>query len=212
MVYHYESDFSNHVHQLVVSISNHLYLLKNEEINYQKKSFNINFKNHSKSKKCHLVNCIIKDHFSGASYGEIYSTDQLFSIEKFLFNAWKIKEVYKFHGLPEFLMVPKSVIEHFPGIANIFKYTNVRLIETTSGFHSGAPIIIKEWEKQVCYAPMLYKLLSFSKLQENIEYFNNKINSFKSDNSDLSKIDKWSNNINRTNIITNETDFFKIFN
>lgn len=59
---------------------------------------------------------------------------------------------------------------------------------------------------------MLYKLLSFSKLQENIEYFNNEINSFKLHNSDSSKIEKWSSNLNQTNIITNETDFFKIFN
>ncbi|EQA61962.1 hypothetical protein [Leptospira alexanderi] len=212
MIYHYESYFSNHVHQLVVSISKHLFLLKNEEIKYQKKSFDINLKNYSKSTKSHLVHCFIKDHFSGASYGEIYSTDQLFSIEKFLFNAWKIKKIYKFHGLPEFLMVPKSVIEHFPEITNIFNHTNIKLIETKSGFQSGAPIIIKEWEKQVCYAPMLYKLLSFSKLQENIEYFNNEINSFKLDNSDSSKIKKWSSNLNQTNIITNETDFFKIFN
>ncbi|MBM9501672.1 hypothetical protein JWG44_15565 [Leptospira sp. 201903071] len=109
-------------------------------------------------------------------------------------------------------MIPKNVIEHFPGIVNIFKYTNIKLIETTSGFQSGAPIIIKEWEKQVGYAPMLYKLFPFSKLQENIEYFNNEINSFKSENTNLSKIDKWLNNLNQTNIITNETDFFKIFN
>lgn len=64
-----------------------------------------------------------------------------------MFNAWKIKKIYKFHGLPEFLMVPKSVIEHFPEITNIFKHTNIKLIETKSGFQSGAPIIIKEWEK-----------------------------------------------------------------
>ncbi len=56
------------------------------------------------------------------------------------------------------------------------------------------------------------KLLSFSKLQENIEYFNNEINSYKSNNSDTSKIDKWSDNLNQTNIIINETDFLKIFN
>ncbi|MGQ2816099.1 hypothetical protein [Leptospira interrogans] len=208
MIYHYESDYSNHAHQLVVSISKHLYLLKNEEIKYQRKSFDITFKNHSKSTKRHLVHCIIKDHFSGASYGEVYATDQSFSIEKFLLNAWKIKKNYKFHGLPEYLMVPKNVIEHFPAIVNIFKHTNVKLIETTSGFQSGAPIIIKEWEKQIGYAPILYKLFSFRKLQENIEYFNNEINSY---NSDISKIDKWFNNLNQTNIITNEVDFFKIF-
>ncbi|WP_235596212.1 hypothetical protein [Leptospira weilii] len=156
MLYHYVSDFSNHVHQLVVSISKHLYLLKNEEIKYQKKSFDLTLKNYSKSTKRHLIHCIIKDHFSGASYGEIHSTDQHFSIEKFLLNAWKIKKGYKFHGLPKCLMAPKSVIEHFPGLGNIFKHTNIKLIETTSGFQSGAPIIIKEWEKQIGYAPILY--------------------------------------------------------
>lgn len=65
MIYHYESYFSNHVHQLVVSISKHLYLLKNKEIKYQKKFFNINLKNYSKSTKSHLVRCIIEDYFSG---------------------------------------------------------------------------------------------------------------------------------------------------
>lgn len=213
MMYNYVSKCSNHVHQLVVSISNHLYLLKNGEMGYQKKSFGLNLKNYHKSSKRHIIHYIIKDHFSGAIYGELYPTDKVQSLDKFLFNAWRIKKDYKFHGLPECLLVPKTVIGYYPNIVKLFKNTNIRYEEAMSGFHAGAPTVIKEWEKQIGYAnTIIYGNLSFGKLQENIEHFNNSLNSHKSNGSGMSKIDKWNTNLDKINTITNETEFFNIFN
>ena len=61
---HYYSDFPNQVHQLNVSLSKNYHLLKDGSIKYQEKKFNINFKNHEKTGKRHLINFVIRDRFT----------------------------------------------------------------------------------------------------------------------------------------------------
>ncbi|EMF80887.1 hypothetical protein LEP1GSC188_3146 [Leptospira weilii serovar Topaz str. LT2116] len=96
----------------------------------------------------------------------------------------------------------------YDGQKNVLEFS---LNDVQAFFPLSEDTIFARRKQQNTTVDMLYKLFSFRKLQESIEYFNNEINSYKSNDSDISKIDKWFNNLNQTNIITNEADFLKIF-
>lgn len=72
----YKSDYPNQVHQLNMSISQNYYLLKNGEIKYQLKKFDINWNNYERTGKRHIVNFLIRDHFSNCFYAEIYPIER----------------------------------------------------------------------------------------------------------------------------------------
>ncbi|RZJ90594.1 MAG: hypothetical protein EOO20_07675 [Chryseobacterium sp.] len=77
-MYHtYKSDYPNQVHQLNFSISQNYHILKNGDIKYQVKKFDVNWSNYSKSGKIHLINYLIRDHFSGCFYAEVYPIDEV---------------------------------------------------------------------------------------------------------------------------------------
>jgi len=81
----YQSRCPNEIHQLIVSVSKHLYILKNGQITYQKKSLDVDLFNCKHSSKEHVVHYLIKDHFSGALYGEVAQSSNLLSLGEFLY-------------------------------------------------------------------------------------------------------------------------------
>jgi len=105
----YQSDYGNQVHQLIVSVSKHFYIKKDGHIYYQKKALEIDLIRLDKSKINHVVHYLIRDHFSGTFYGEVSQSNNLMPVGEFLFNAWKQKEIDIFCGIPEFIILPKTV-------------------------------------------------------------------------------------------------------
>lgn len=92
----YQSKCPNDVHQLVVSVSKHLYILKNGQVTYQKKPLEVDLLNCRDSTKDHVVHYLIKDHFSGALYGEVSPSSNLLSLGEFLYRAWSPKKSVRF--------------------------------------------------------------------------------------------------------------------
>ncbi len=133
----YKTDYSNQVHQLAVSVSKHYWLTTDKTIRYQVKPYEINLAKLKSAKKNHFVHYIIRDHFSGVIYSEVIPSKKLIPVEEFLFRAWSQKEKFVFCGLPEYLTVPATVENHFPGIKEKVALLGVDLIKVTSGFQSG---------------------------------------------------------------------------
>ena len=59
------SEYSNQLHQLLVSVSKHLYFGSDGQVKYQEKPMEVNISNCSKSRREHLVYYILRDHYSG---------------------------------------------------------------------------------------------------------------------------------------------------
>ena len=66
MFVRYQSDYPNQVHQLIVSVSKHLYITARGEIRFQKKAFDVSLDKIGKLPKEHLVHYLLRDHYSGA--------------------------------------------------------------------------------------------------------------------------------------------------
>jgi hypothetical protein len=146
---HYQSNYSNEVHQLLVCVSKHLYVTKTGLIKYQQKAFDLSLAKVEKAEKEHLVHYLIRDHFSGVFYAEIHSCMALIPIEEFLFRAWSPKQDYPFHGMPECILVPKTVSDKFPSVNRLIGEYAIESIEVTSGFQSGTIQDVKTWESHV---------------------------------------------------------------
>jgi hypothetical protein len=146
---HYQSNYSNEVHQLIVCVSKHLYATKTGLIKQQQKSFDLSLAKVDKTEKEHVVHYLIRDHFSGVFYAEIHSSKALIPVEEFLFRAWSPKQDYPFHGMPECILVPKTVSDRFPSINRLICEYDIAPIEVTCGFQSGTIQDVKTWESHV---------------------------------------------------------------
>lgn len=146
----YQSKCPNDVHQLVVSVSKHLYILKNGQVTYQKKPLEVDLLNCRDSTKDHVVHYLIKDHFSGALYGEVSPSSNLLSLGEFLYRAWSPKEKCSFCGFPQGVILPKTVISVFPGVVNLLDALGIMTRTATSGFHAGIRDV-RTWEDYIRY-------------------------------------------------------------
>lgn len=154
----YQSDYPNQVHQLSFYISKNYYILKNGEIKYQQKKFDVNWKNYSKTNKRHIVNFVIRDHFSNCFYAETFPIDQVPHIKEFLFNAWREKKHFRFCGIPDYLICSKQVLDAFTELSkNLSKNTELILQPADQGFSTGVRAT-RDWEEN-------YKYCSYENLQ-----------------------------------------------
>jgi tetratricopeptide (TPR) repeat protein len=201
----YSTDFPNQVHQLLVTVSRHLYVLKNGEVHYQKKPFEVDLKNVIKSSKVHIVHYILKDHYSGLFYAELCTQHDLISIEEFLYRAWSRKDNFTFCGMPVLLTVPKSVIDFAPGLISLLNALQINIVEPTSGYQAGVREI-RTWENEIRIAPAFNPMLkSFDALKDfTLELIRN----LNSSGGKKSKISKWSALIEKIYLPT-DLGFFK---
>ena len=168
----YRTDYSNHVHMLLVSISKHLYILKNRTLKYQKKKMDYNLKNFHKADRELVVHYLIPEHISGVFYGEIHSSIKMIPVEEFLYRAWSEKQNFKFCGLPTILSVPKTIESE--ELLNLVTGLSIKPINPTGGFMGGIKHL-KIWEDRVCHMDykkyyLTKKSLTFKELQQlNIE-------------------------------------------
>ncbi len=206
----YKSDYPNQVHQLNLSISQNHYLLKNGEIKYQIKKFDVNWKNYQQSGKKHLVNFLIRDHFSNCFYAEIHSIDKMPHIKDFLFNTWRKKDNYDFCGFPDTLILGKHIIEKFPEIKNLEKNIGINLQLATSGFTTGIRSL-RDWENEIKFVTAIYTdCQSIKDFQNNNEFICREINSKDTEKTEPNLL-KWSNNISKVRLINDKKEFDKFF-
>ncbi len=150
MMHRYRSDYSNQVHQLVVSMSRHYYVTKQGKYQYQKKPFEVQLG--AQGTRLHAVHYVIRDHFSGLFYAEISDSDHLIPIEDFLYRAWCKKTEHPFHGIPEAISVPKTVQNVWPLVTELLMQSGIEVIDVTSGFQGGVRDI-RTWEDNLRYGP-----------------------------------------------------------
>jgi hypothetical protein len=147
----YQSDYANQVHQLIVSVSRHLWVTKEGLLRYQHKPFEVSLAKLARAEKRHIVHYLIRDHHSGLLYAEIAVAPQLFSTREFLLRAWSRKDRLSFSGVPDALTVPKSVADAFPELLPWLDELDVEIIAATSGFQAGVRDL-KTWEEKVRHA------------------------------------------------------------
>jgi len=135
------TEYSNELHQLLVSVSKHLYFGSDGNARYQSKPMDVNIKNFHKSNKDHLVYYILRDHFSGTFTFQIASTKRLIPLVDFLHYAWsKDAGEEKFiYGMPDSIFVPQMISTEglFSGLSNL----NINPLNPPSGFASGIRVI-----------------------------------------------------------------------
>ncbi len=137
MIKRYQSDYSNEVHQLIVSPSKHYYVTNSGVFKYQKKPFELKLEKIDQAKKIHTIHYLLRDHFSGLFYWEICSSNALIPIYEFLYRAWSKKKFHPLYGIPDFMTVPKNVQSYFPGLIRFIEKIDVTYIKVTSGFQGG---------------------------------------------------------------------------
>lgn len=168
----YRTLYSNHVHLLLVSVSKHLYILKDRTLKYQKKKMEFSLKNLQKAERELVIHYLIFDHLSGLLYGEIHSSKRMIPVEEFLFRAWSKKANFEFCGLPTILSVPKTIENG--ELLNFITQLEIEPINPSGGFMGGVRHL-NLWEKAVITHNLSYSFcnnqqLSFEELQRrNIE-------------------------------------------
>ncbi len=163
----YRTEYSNHAHLLLVSVSRHLYILKNRTLKYQKKKMEYNLKNLKKAERELIIHYLIADHFSGVFYGEIHSMNKLVPIKEFLHRAWSKKESYGFCGMPTKLSIPKTIESE--GLLKLIINLGIEPFHSTGGFMGGVKHL-STWEDRVFQFDFSYdyrnkRQLTFEELQ-----------------------------------------------
>ena len=205
-VMRYRTDYPNQVHQLLITVSRHLYVLKNGEFSYQKKPFEFDLRNVNKSAKTHFIHYFLKDHYSGVFYVEMCTQFDLIPVDEFLFRAWSKKEDTVFCGIPDIVIVPKSVQEFGPGISSLLKALQVKQIEPNSGYQAGVKEI-SFWEKEIRIAPVFdAKLKSFAALRRSTSQLIGRM--IRSGRDKKSRVEKWNEKIDKVYLPT-DLHFFK---
>jgi tetratricopeptide (TPR) repeat protein len=204
------TEYSNQLHQLLVSVSQHLYFGKDGHVKYQKKPMDINIKNCHKSRKEHLVYYILRDHFSGTFAFRIATTKRLISLADFLYYAWNEDpgEEKFIWGIPDFIFIPQMIATE--NLLSGLNTLNVKSLNPPSGFASGIRVI-RDIENDLCFfmrETVDYSLEGLDKLRFKVyEYL---INSSYRDN----KFSKWKASLppqNHPRTVPAYSDFISLF-
>jgi hypothetical protein len=132
----------------VVSVSKHISITKAGRLKFQKKPLDVTLANVARSDREHVVHYMIRDHFSGAFYGEICSSLSLMPVEAFLLRAWAEKDNYLFCGVPDYISIPKTVGTAFQTVYKFVDEFGIEILEVTSGFQGGIRDI-RTWEDYI---------------------------------------------------------------
>lgn len=209
MYHSYKSDYPNQVHQLNFSISQNHYLLKNGEIKYQQKKFEVNWSNYEKTGKRHLVNYLIRDHFSNCFYAELHPIDQLPTLSDFLFNAWRPKDSYEFCGIPTVLIIGRNIVDRFPEILQFEKNTKLHLELAQNGFATGIRSL-RDWEQNIRYFSFYEDCKDIQGFQQNIEFICRDLNLRKTGKTTENLL-KWLDNNPQCSVVDDKDVFEKLF-
>lgn len=148
MINRYSSPYPNYIHQLFVTPSRHLHVLKDGRLKWQDKAIEVKLGNLEQSEKEHVVHYILADHTSAAFYAELRTSKSLLPPEEFLKRAWSPKSDFFFKGIPEHLIVPAGILSKYPEVKELLGQLNVGLVPPSSGFYAGVHQV-RNWEKDV---------------------------------------------------------------
>ena len=154
----YQSPYPNYIHQLFITPSKHLYVLKDQRLKWQDKAMDTKLEKIEKADKEHVIYYIVADHYSSAFYTELRTNKTLLSPIEFLIRAWKKKSENFFHGVPGQLIVPTTVSKKYPEIKNWLQQLNVGIVPPDSGFYAGIHQV-RNWEKEVAGIISFHKFL-----------------------------------------------------
>lgn len=211
MIHSYKSDYPNQVHQLNISICKSYYLNKNDEIKHQKKKFDINWQNYTKTGKRHLVHYLIRDHFSNCFYAEIHPINEMPSLKDFLFKAWNKKKNFEFYGIPKTLFLSQNILKENPDILNFEKNIKGFHIELVKNGFGSAIRSIRDWERCISFFLLFDNYNTISDFNNNNEYFCRHFNLRKNSKKKESNLEKWSKNKPKGALITEKKEFESLF-
>lgn len=148
MLNRYSSPYPNYIHQLFVTPSKHLYVLKDKRLKLQSKAMEVKLDGIEECEREHVVHYILADHTSAAFYAELGTSQTLMDPTAFLTRAWSQKPDFFFHGVPDNLIVPTAVSNKYPQVRDWLTPLNVRIVPPPSGFYAGIHQV-RNWEKDV---------------------------------------------------------------
>lgn len=174
----------NESHQLLVSVSKHLYVLKSGDVTYQKKAMDVNLKNYRRTGREHILHYIIRDEASRMMYVELHGGNSPAPIMDFLCRAWREKYNFYFEGLPRFLSVPDTIYSDELGRA--LHGLGVTPTKPESGFRAGVRSV-PLWEEALTWFALHYPgIRNFAELRHYTEYLADELNTY-----DQSRIALW---------------------
>lgn len=137
----YITEYSNQLHQLLISVSKHYYFGSDGYLKYQHKPMEVNLKSAVKSRREHLLYYVLRDHYSGTFALRIATTKRPCPLADFLYEAWHEGEGEDqwIWGMPEMLYVPKTIPTD--GLFPVLEQLGVQPLHPPSGFASGVRIL-----------------------------------------------------------------------
>jgi hypothetical protein len=134
---------SNDLHQLIISPSAHLRLLKNGEVKHFVRKSVISIPELLKAGVKRPVYFITRDVYSGAIYAELRITRDLSELADFLYNAWNEKEVNNLQpfGQPKSLIISQTIADLIPKVFKNLSYFHIKVLYPRDGFSSGVRAI-----------------------------------------------------------------------
>lgn len=142
-----KSAFPGREQNLFVSLSKHLYLLKDGSLKYQQKELDIR----TAGARELLTRLILLDVDTGTLYGEMHTAATSKDLAGFLARAWSMKADHPMRGLPAQLNVPKvvrSVERYRKDIDHLCSAGNIVIGDLPGGFAAGVHAV-KQFEKSV---------------------------------------------------------------
>ena len=133
----YSTDHPNQAHQFVMSVSKHYYAGTDGTLKYQKKAMETSLNKISASPKRNMVIYSLRDHCTGVFYSELSFGPNIEAPHLFLDRAWRPKDDFPFHGIPDLLSLPRTVQAQFPDLPNKISHLGIQLVDVTSGFQGG---------------------------------------------------------------------------
>lgn len=144
-------DRPNQLHQLIVTVSKHIKVLKSGRLKRQQSAIHPNLKpvnNPEHSNR--VVHFLIRDAFTGYYHAEISTLESVLDVVKFLYRSWSGYKENKFRGLPDYLMVTKGALSCFPEIAQVAEKLDIPMGFPASGFQSGVRCV-RDFEDELMH-------------------------------------------------------------
>lgn len=162
-----------------------------------------------KTNKRHIVNFVIRDHFSNCFYAETFPIDQVPHIKEFLFNAWRKKQHFGFCGIPDYLICSNQVLDTFPELKNFSKNTDLTIQLANQGFSTGVRAT-RDWETNFKYYCLYKNCRTIQGFQENIESICGDLNTRDNGRTEPN-LKKWIENEPKVQLINDKKVFDTLF-
>jgi hypothetical protein len=204
----YETAYPNEVHQLLITASRHLYVTRDGRVRFQKKVIEGTWKKTKNESRQQVIHYIVRDHYSRAMYAELHTRSEQVAPDEFLWRAWSQKDDYPFCGMPDFLILPKSVYSE--ALYNFIRELGIKIIKPKGGFMAGV-WAFREWDRtlEFVYSFPYETLNSFKELQSKVPEIIRTHFDLSSDGTN--KLDVWQSNVRNLRMPPSREEFYKTY-